>query len=426
MKTLFLRLYLGILGSVLLVLPLAAILVWEQYRGTEEMRAEQHLRFTARTMASALAAVPPDRQDPLRERLAAQAGMEIALLPLDTLPEDLRTRVSRGETVASMGSAGENHVYQAVDGAQAVSLIVPALSLRYTANPLGTATLMLAALGLGVYFHVRPLERQLRQLAHAAERFGAGQLDARARSAEPGPVGELARSFDQMADRIQRNLDEQRDLLRAVSHELRTPLARLRFSMALLAREDEASRRAALAEGADRHLAELDGLVEDLLSWARLEHSVAALTRAPVAAARLLGSLQEDLAERDERIRVRLGPVDGVIQADLRLLRRALDNLGNNALRYARAAVVLSCQPADGGLLLSVDDDGPGVPVADRVRVFEPFVRLDPARDSDAGGVGLGLAIVARIAALHGGRADVVDSALGGACFRVWVPEQAD
>jgi len=113
----------------------------------------------------------------------------------------------------------------------------------------------------------------------------------------------------------------------------------------------------------------------------------------------------------------------GAFVGDRRLLARAIGNLLSNAIKYSARRILLSARRAeDGALQVSVEDDGPGVPVEARARVFEPFFRLDRSRDRSTGGYGLGLAIAQKAALLHGGRIDLDDSGLGGAMFRLTIP----
>jgi signal transduction histidine kinase len=165
----------------------------------------------------------------------------------------------------------------------------------------------------------------------------------------------------------------------------------------------------------------LGGLIEGLLLLARADEARLAVAAAPVDLDDL--ALGEVRRLRDSGARVDasgISPVQAV--ADEALLSRALRNLVDNAVRHRSSQLALSARIDGAEAVLAVDDDGPGIPAAERERVLERFVRLDEGRARDAGGSGLGLAIVAGIARAHGGRVVVGDSALGGARVEVRVP----
>lgn len=172
---------------------------------------------------------------------------------------------------------------------------------------------------------------------------------------------------------------------------------------------------------------ELDELVTELLTIGRLEQGASELEPMEVAVNALIdsvaGSVANDVADRGIMLDVSTTGAPASHVCDPKLVARALLNLIRNGARYASRTVLLSAaSDASGALVLSVDDDGPGIPVADRARVFEPFQRLDSSRDRQTGGFGLGLAIVRRVARVHGGEVWLEDSPLGGARFVISLP----
>ena len=256
----------------------------------------------------------------------------------------------------------------------------------------------------------------LQKLSRVADEFGAGRLSARARMPRSASIYPLAERIDHMADRIEELLVSQKNLLHSVSHELRTPIARLEFALELLdakAGDPALRRRIAAMEGDVR---ELNDLVNELLGMARLD-SEQALRRDTVDVAALLESAAAALPPGPQALSVAAGQDLGTIEADPRLLGRALSNLLRNAQKYAAASIRLSAMREEGRLLIAVEDDGPGIPDEERERIFEPFYRLDRSRDRATGGFGLGLSIARKAVLLHGGSLRVEDSALGGAKF---------
>jgi len=256
----------------------------------------------------------------------------------------------------------------------------------------------------------------LQKLSRVADEFGAGRLSARARMPRSASIYPLAERIDHMADRIEELLVAQKNLLHSVSHELRTPIARLEFALELLdakAGDPALRRRIAAMEGDVR---ELNDLVNELLGMARLD-SEQALRRETVDVAGLLESAAASLPPGSQALDVASAQDLGTIEADPRLLGRALSNLLRNAQKYAAASIRLSAVREEGKLLIVVEDDGPGIPEAERERIFEPFYRLDRSRDRATGGFGLGLSIARKAVLLHGGSLSVEVSALGGAKF---------
>jgi signal transduction histidine kinase len=220
--------------------------------------------------------------------------------------------------------------------------------------------------------------------------------------------------------RVERRASDEarKRLLAAVSHELRSPLQRLRFATELLAGGDPAE-RAALAEKVQRDLDALDALVAELLTWIKLDAGPA-IRRAPVALARLAREAADDAARLGAVIE--LDAPELTIAADPRLLRRAVDNLLTNAVKYGRGRVLLSLRREPRAVAIRVDDDGPGIAPESRARVLEPFVRLEASRTREQGGVGLGLALVDGIARAHGGTVRIGESRLGGARVSIVLP----
>ncbi|MEO8297478.1 MAG: ATP-binding protein [Burkholderiales bacterium] len=281
------------------------------------------------------------------------------------------------------------------------------------------AALFVAVAG-GSYPVVRRLTRRLEGLKHGVEAFGAGQLSHRVPEDGSDEVAALATSFNQAAQRIEGLLRANRSLLANASHELRSPLARLKMAVAML---DSASAgdRGALRSEIDRDIRELDALVEEVLLASRLDAQVG------IADERLdLPALAaEEAARVDATLEVGPDSASWALHGDERLLRRAVRNLLENARRYGgdEVQVQLRGDAAAQRVMLAVCDRGPGVPVAERERIFEPFYRL-PGHHEQAGGVGLGLSLVRQIAARHGGQAWCEPREGGGSCFVLALPRR--
>lgn len=261
----------------------------------------------------------------------------------------------------------------------------------------------------------------LQSLSRMADEFGAGKLSVRARLKPSDAVYPLAERINHMAGRIEDLMEAQRSLLHSVSHELRTPIARLEFALELLdakARDPELSRRIAAMEG---DLSELNNLVKELLDMSKLD-SARTLQGAPVDLDALLRDCCATLPPSLQQVACELADGLGTIEVDARLLARAVGNLLRNAQKYAQGRIVLSAQRTPDGVEIAVDDDGPGIPLDERDRIFDPFYRLDRSRDRATGGFGLGLSIAQKAVVLHGGSLQVETSKLGGARFVITLP----
>jgi len=296
-------------------------------------------------------------------------------------------------------------------------------------RPLLFVAVVLAAVAMATRPLARRLSRPLERLTDAARRLGGGDLGARVpagtgrlrwwhrRRAPPGEIAELTRAFNDMAERVERLVRGQKDLLANVSHELRSPLARLRLALALLPREGAAEARIAEAE---RDLAELERLIEDVLATARLEATGLPARLGEVDVRALLAGLaeraQDDPVVAGRAVRVSDGPPLALV-ADEALLRRALWNLVENAAKYGAPPITLAATRAGDRVALSVSDEGPGIPPEARERVLDPFQRLDAARTPGGAapaGVGLGLTFARRVADVHGGAITVAAASADG------------
>jgi two-component system sensor histidine kinase RstB len=233
-------------------------------------------------------------------------------------------------------------------------------------------------------------------------------------------------------ERLAGALAAQRELTGAVSHELRTPLARLRFGIDALVDEDDRAARERAVAACERDIEELDALIDASLTLARLDMGALRAAPQPGDLAALLAQEAAGFAPLLDRKSLATDlRLPEPLPFDARLLPYAVRNGLRNAARHARARIELRAwtEPASSAapaqVCIAVDDDGPGVPAAQREAVFAPFRRLDEKAGRAGRGYGLGLAIVRRVVESHGGRALMEDSPLGGARLRLSWPVQA-
>ena len=287
------------------------------------------------------------------------------------------------------------------------------------------ATLAIALLVSTVicFFLTRHLVGPIDRLRQATREMSAGNLSVRMLPRLKGRQDDLAllaADFDTMAERVQSLLESKQRLLRDVSHELRSPLTRLQLALSLARREDGGVERqlTRIAAEADR----LEQLIARILKLVRLERPASTFQGAPVDVGKLLEVIVEDVGiEAEARgctVSVNTGPgVDAGLDVagDPELLRSAFENVIRNAVRYSRSGSAVAVTVARREWIeVSVRDHGPGVPEQDLKLIFEPFYRVDAARDRAGGGEGLGLAIAARAVAVHGGSMDAHNAPDGG------------
>jgi two-component system sensor histidine kinase CpxA len=264
---------------------------------------------------------------------------------------------------------------------------------------------VMAAGVLLCYWLALYLTSPVRNLEKAVERFGRGDLSARVGSNRRDELGQLARTFDRMAERTETLLTAERRLLLDISHELRSPLARLGVAVELARSGDDAnSALNRIQKESDR----LNALVGQLLQVTRAEGDPSSLRRAPLRLDELVQQLVDDssieaAAHGCELKYEKREPV--TVAGDAELLRRAVENVIRNAIRYAprETAVEVSVGRDDGKVVVGVRDQGSGVPEEALPRLFDAFYRVEGDRDRASGGTGLGLAIARRAMELHKG-----------------------
>jgi signal transduction histidine kinase len=283
------------------------------------------------------------------------------------------------------------------------------------------ATLAIALLVSTVicFFLTRHLVGPIDRLRQATREMAAGDLGVRMLPSLRGRQDDLAllaADFDAMAERVQSLLESKQQLLRDVSHELRSPLTRLQLALSLARRQDGGVERqlTRIACEADR----LEQLIARILKLVRLERPASAFQGVPVDVGKLLDMIVQDVAIEAEarNCTVSIQADAGLeVSGDPEILRSAFENVIRNAVRYgpSGSAVVVTAGRRD-WIEVTVRDHGPGVPEKDLRLIFEPFYRVDAARDRAGGGEGLGLAIAARAIAVHGGSIEAHNAPDGG------------
>jgi two-component system sensor histidine kinase CpxA len=262
-------------------------------------------------------------------------------------------------------------------------------------------------------------------------RLAAGDLQARVGpqvAARRDEIGDLVRDFDAMASRIEALVHSQGQLLSDISHELRSPLARLNVALELARRKAGPDAQADL-ERIEAEADRMNELIGRVLALARAESSEPSDTPEPVDVAEVVRHVTGDAdyeAQRQHRsVALRIAAAPSV-NGDPRLIASAVDNVVRNAVRYTpeQSTVEVVVDGTDREALISVRDHGPGVPASETERIFTPFHRVEPGRNRETGGVGLGLAIARRAIAVHGGSITAENAFDGGLRVTIRLPTE--
>lgn len=263
----------------------------------------------------------------------------------------------------------------------------------------------------------------VRKIAGTIALFGQGDLSVRVRTRRPDEIGQLGRSFNQMAERLERLIVSERRLLGDISHELRSPLARLKFAVKLARTSPDSN---AALDRIERDINRIASLVSDIVEITFVEGDPALRGAEAVPIAKIVNEVVRDCSVEAEMRGCRIefsGNLQGEALGSRELLRRAIENAVRNAIRYSpdNAAVHVSVEESDQNAIIVVRDHGPGVPEETLTRIFDPFFRVEVARDSTGGGSGLGLSIAKRAVQAHHGSI-CAENASPGLRVRIVIP----
>jgi signal transduction histidine kinase len=265
--------------------------------------------------------------------------------------------------------------------------------------------LVLGATGILCWIAAAGVVSPIRRIANTIAQFGQGDLSVRVTTDREDEIGQLGRSFNVMAERLERLITSERRLLSDISHELRSPLARLKFAMKLARTSSDP---AAALERIERDVNRIASLVSDIVEINVVEGDPALEEKEEVCIHDIIDEVVGDCGveaqARGCRIEVS-GEVGGQVHGNPELLRRALENVVRNAIRYSpeKTAIEVALGEDDEAARITIRDFGPGVPDKAMQRIFDPFFRVEEARNTNGGGSGLGLSIAKRAVCLHRG-----------------------
>ncbi len=268
-----------------------------------------------------------------------------------------------------------------------------------------------------------PITQKLKKLERGLDRIRRGDLDTRVRIPDEKPIGNLARSFNDMAERIQLLITNRKHLIQAVGHEIRNPVYRIHFHLEMMLRDEDMDSIIRRIDNIREEIEELNGLAEELLTFTEMEDQ--SDQNKEIVMRKELLAIVSYYKKTISHLSITLAGIPGdasTIYAPPIYFRRVVQNVISNAIRHARSQVSIRHGKSKESVFIEICDDGPGVPPADREAIFEPFKRLDDSRSRKTGGYGLGLAITRRILSIYSGSIFVSDNIPCGAKFTIFWP----
>jgi len=413
------RAYLVLAGG-LMVAALVLDFTFSRLQSHADDAVDPWVAATFALAESRLAAVPAEQRAAVAHRIAQDVGMGLEVL------DDAALSAAAPPVPRSVGDAGGEVFYlQGSTRLGAVLRLGPVPQPVHGAAVQWMPALFYLSILVIVGLWLRPLLADVRELTTATQRFAADYREPLDTAQRTTQLTGFARNLDEMSRRLSQLIQNQKALTAALSHEMRTPLARIRFALAVAGNDSESRVQAQLRD-INADVAQIDALIASLLDYARLDHPDLRMEWQDVALGPWLHEAALAGAMPGREVQVETAGGDPRVRLEPRLMRLAVSNLLANAARYARTRVRVTGECRDGRCRIAVDDDGPVIPEDKRREVFRAYTRLDETRGEGTGGFGLGLAIVARVAALHGGEARAVASdALGGARIEIVYPVMA-
>ena len=420
-KGLYVRALIIIIAPMVLLQSVITFVFLERHWETVTRRLSTATVQNIAMLIDIYKAYPQDKDYKTLVKLANDdLGLGVTIVPNDELPQlrsqpffDLLDRTLSDEITRQIGRpfwidtvGASNFVDIRIKLDNAVMHVLARRSQTYASNSqifllwmLGTSLVLLTVAILFLRNQIKPILR----LAEAADSLGKGRpmpSDFRPRGARE--VRQAAQAFIEMRDRIERHVEQRTTMLAGVSHDLRTVLTRFKLQLAMF--EESPELDAMLAD-----VDEMQAMLEDYVAFAK-GASGEEIVRTDIR--EILTEVRNQTHGTSD-ISIDVGDATLVVPLRRHAFKRAVANLVNNAVRFADH-VAVSAGREDGSLVVEVEDDGPGIPEAERDQVFRPFYRLDNARNQDAGSTGLGLAIARDIARIHGGDIALSQSRLGG------------
>jgi signal transduction histidine kinase len=410
-----------ILAAALVVVATVLDFGFDRLQPAESLEQDPWLSATLDLIETELVAVTEDERDRRARELGESIGLGVHILRKD----DVYMAAESQGTISTLTDADGNILHlRDAPTLNAIIRLGPVPQQRDSIVVRLLPPLFYLSIFVIVGLWLRPFFKDINLISSGADRFAADYRKPIATAAATTQLTDLASNLDDMSARLSGLIQSQKELIAALSHEVRTPLARIRFALAVMNNKGTDDLREQI-EAVDADVQEIDDLIATMLNYARLDHPDLQMNWQTVPITRWLAEAQEKVRPANDVTILTDVALDEAAM-DPRLMGLAVSNLLVNACRYANKEVRCTVSEKGGNFEIRVEDDGAGIPDSARESIFKAFTRIDDSRNRETGGYGLGLAIVARIAALHGGDVGAQESeALGGACFALAWPQRA-
>lgn len=423
MSRAFISLYLFIVLSVVLI-GWGLDKFWESLDPQQQLSTEIADLLTLANQQ--LHQLSPDDQLLWLEQHNQQLHHRLSIINIDDFANThIRDNIIAGDIVPA--AIGDNFSWYQRLGTSDRVLVLEAPTPDNSYSMIYSGLLVIFYLGIAavIFLWVWPLSRGLNKLEKQTRHIGRDGNWEPLTIAPGSTIYSLAHAFNKMSQRIRELINSHKEMTYAVSHELRTPLARMKFALAMNEDTGSAKLHQQSLEGIRQDIAEMESLINSLLLYAGFEQGSGQLDRRDGHMKDLVDELLARMA-RDKPHAISIEVIDrnpdAIFNCEWKLMETVLQNLLQNAARFAQQKIHVELAATQDHYQLIVEDDGPGIADADKERIFDSFVRLQSEDVAQASGFGLGLAIVRRIVQWHGGDVSLKDSSLGGAKFVVRWP----
>ncbi len=399
--------------------------LWQTFYSEPE--AQSYIGNLFSLLESELEGMPPKQYGAKVNDFSLRAQLKLELLKAEEFADSgLGKKILQGEIVSVNEEPKAQVSYKRLgDSDFIISIHQNDLGKESAFFYQGLLAFFYLSIALVIYFWVWPLSRDLRHLEAQTKRLGIDGVPSKVDIGPHSAIYALAQSYNRMSERIRELISTHKEMTYAVSHELRTPLARMKFALEMAADIEDKDVQSRKLGSIRKDVGEMEGLINELLTYAGFEQGVTKLNLKPGD----LGALVKNVVKncKNEVVSLKHSLVDRIgdeqVFCEWYLIERALHNLVSNAQRYSSSKVRVILDKDDKDYIVVVEDDGPGVPREDRSRIFNSFVRLRQNTNFEKSGFGLGLSIVNRIMQWHNGSASAHESEWGGARFELRWPQ---
>ncbi|MDO6637892.1 ATP-binding protein [Pseudoalteromonas carrageenovora] len=424
------KFYISLLGSALLSIVVLGWLIdaFSQRAHTPQDEFSQQSRMIT-GFSKQLANIPTPERSSYVKQLAQEFDILIDYKPNESLalPPSLLLQMHTPDGLILEDQQGFYMLYSSeILNPFHLSMRLDKHSDGEQRNDIMLTLLFYAGLCVFMGFIIAPLAKRLTVLNEAAKKFASGNVQARIKVSHFTYIKDVELTFNRMASQIEKLVAENKLMASSLSHDIRTPIACLRFGLdAALDSHDEHKIKQYLAR-MENDLDHMESMLSSYLAFATLEQNANKLTYSSTNIKPYLEDILVQLAPKleSQMLSVQLNSSDDLISADLHWLARAITNLLTNACDFASQYIYLSAKLYEQQLIITVEDDGPGIARENFNNVFSPFFREEDHRNRADKSYGLGLAIVAKVADWHHGNVKVTKSnQLGGACFTLTIAQ---